>query len=354
MSDRLPPIYFYIPQSDWIEDMPESADTYWVGFRRGIYCWTLQTYLRLKADGFACELVGSMPTEGIVVAHWDSLPKDLQPEPRLLIVCLQADRARHPYAQVHVVQNPRGLLTQLMLLGDRYLLPGGRYYMPLWPQPGLIPRNPARGDRFENVAFFGLEENLLPELQAASWHDQVDALGLRWQVVSSFERWNDYSDVDVILAVRSFEQSDYTWKPATKLYNAWHAGVPAILGRESAYRAERKSELDYLEVASLTDVISALKRLCDERALRQAMVENGRLRAQETQPAQLVARWRNLITEEIIPEYKAWISSSWYRQSFLQRRQLAIQTREMRKGLQQFRNSLGIRTRVRSLLLRNR
>ncbi len=82
--------------------------------------------------------------------------------------------------------------------------------------------------------------------------------------------------------------------------------------------------------------------------------QNGRLRAQETQPAQLVARWRSLLTKEIIPEYKAWISSSWYRQSFLQRRQLAIQTREIRKGLQQFRNSLGIRTRVRSLLLRER
>lgn len=350
IMSHIPPIYFYIPQSDWTEDMPENADTYWVGFRRGIYCWTLQTYLHLKASGFPCELVGSLPNEGIVVSHWDSLPEDFQPGPKLLVVCIQADRARHPYAQVHIVQNPKGLLTKLMLLGDKYLLPGGRYYMPLWSQPELIPRNSARGDRFENIAFFGLKENLLPELQSPSWQEQLEALGLRWQVVSRFESWNDYSDVDAILAVRSFGHQDYIWKPATKLYNSWHAGVPAILGSESAYQAERKSELDYIEVTSLSKVISALKRLRDDKSLRQAMIENGQIRAQETQPERIVARWRTLLIDQIIPEYEAWISSRFYRQSFIQRRQLALATRGMRKDLQQIRNSIGVRTRLQALL----
>jgi hypothetical protein len=38
---------------------------------------------------------------------------------------------------------------------------------------------------------------------------------------------------------------------AIKLYNCWHAGVPAVLGAESAFRANRRSDLDYLEVQSL-------------------------------------------------------------------------------------------------------
>jgi hypothetical protein len=349
MSDRLPLIYFYIPQSDWATEFPKNADTYWVGFRRGIYCWTLQTYLRLQADGFPCQLVGEIPDEGIVLAHWDSLPPNWRPTAKLLLVCLQADRARHPYAQIHVVQNPKGLLKQVMLLGDRYLLPGKVYYMPHWPQPGLIPRDRARGDRFENIAFFGLADNLLPELQASSWQEQVQALGLNWVVVDNFERWNDYSDVDAILAVRSFTQKDFTWKPATKLYNAWHAGVPAILGCESAYQAERKSHLDYLEVSSLDDIIAALERLRDDKEFRQAMVEHGKIRAKETDPANLTQQWKNLITQEVVPAYEAWRTSPLYRQSFLQRRRLAVETREMRKALQKWRNHLGIRTWLRSL-----
>lgn len=349
MSEYLPPIYFYIPQSDWPAELPTNADRYWVGFRRGIYCWTLQTYLRLKSNNFPCKLVDTIPNEGIVLAHWDSLPQDLQPSPKLLIVCFQADRARHSYAQVHIVQNPHGLLKQLGLLGDRYLLPGGVYYMPLWTQPGLIPRNPIRGDQFENIAFFGLERNLLPELRDFAWQKHVNALGLRWQTVSSFERWNDYSEVDAVVAVRSFQQSDYFWKPATKLFNAWHAGVPAILGCESAYQHERKSKLDYIEVFSLTDIISALKNLRDDVELRKAMVENGKIRAQETEPVKLVARWQKFLIEKIVPEYELWVSSRWYRVSFIQRRQWAIQTRDRRKSLQKLRNRFGLRTRLRSL-----
>lgn len=346
---NLPPIYFYLPESDSLKEMPD-VNTYWVGFRLGIFAWTLQTYLRLRAEGFPCQLVQSMPAEGIVIAHRDSLRADTQPGPKLLIVCLQADRGRHSYAQTHIVQNPKGLLYQIMLLGDKYLLPGGIYYMPHWPQPGLIPRCVDRGDRFENVAFFGVERNLAPQFKNPAWQKCLEDLGLKWHAFSDFSRWHDYSNVDVVVAVRSFDNRDYTWKPATKLYNAWHAGVPAVLGREPAFQAERKNELDYLEVNSIDDTARALKRLREDSALRRAMVENGKKRAQETHPQQIARRWQQLITEELVPEYEAWISSSWRRLTFIKRRQWAIQTRERRKRLQKLRNQMGLRTRLRSLL----
>ncbi|NES04757.1 MAG: glycosyltransferase [Okeania sp. SIO2F4] len=37
----------------------------------------------------------------------------------------------------------------------------GSYFIPHWSQPGLIPRNPKRGDGFENIVFFGREQNLI-------------------------------------------------------------------------------------------------------------------------------------------------------------------------------------------------
>lgn len=335
MTDQLPPIYFYIPQTEWPDTIPENMDTYWqwLGAKRGMYNWTLQTYLRLKGDGFPCELIGSIPESGIIVAHWDFLSVNLKPGPKVLFVCIQADRARHPYAQLHIVQNPQEeMLVRSVTFWESH-------YIQYWPQPGLIPRDPARGERFENAAYIGRELNLAPELKETSWYEQLKTMGLHWRVVDSRDRWNDYSDVDAIVAVRSFDrQGDYSWKPATKLYNAWHAGVPAILGCDSAFRAERKSELDYLEVASLSDVVEALKRLRDDQALRHAMIENGRIRAQETEPARLVAQWKHFLTEKAVPAYERWCSTSnLTKQTFLQRRDLAVKTLGMRHHIRRLR-----------------
>lgn len=65
--------------------------------------------------------------------------------------------------------------------------------------------------------------------------------------------------------MRSFSQNDYYDKPALKLFNARHAGVPAILDAESAYRAERMSELDYIEVMSVDGTLLALKLLAGNK-----------------------------------------------------------------------------------------
>jgi len=342
----LPKIYFYLPQEDFPREIPESADQYWVGFRKGIYCWTLQTYLHLKNQGFPCYLTSTIPDSGIILAHWDSLPATLMPSSQQLIVCFQADRARHPYAQVHIVQNPEGLNRNLMVWGDRYLLAGHDYFMPLWPQPGLIPRSVERGSRFENLCFLGLECNLLPEFRDPSWRQQLQNIGVNWQIISEFERWNDYSQIDGILAVRSFTSSSFTWKPATKLFNAWHAGVPAILGDETAYRAERKSELDYLKVKSVEDTFKAIQRLKQNPQLCRAITENGHRRAQETTKNQLVLKWSHLLQEKISKDYDIWVRSNLYRSTFMKRRNLAIDSRTYRKQAQSWRNTYSPRSMI--------
>lgn len=346
MTDTLPPIYFYIPQEHWpAGGMPERPDNYWQWnisisnkWNWGRYNWTLQTYLYLKADGFPCELIGTMPTEGIVLAHRDFFPDNFQPGPRLLMTCLQADRKPHPYAQIHVVQNQyEERLKKSMSLWESY-------YIAHWPQPGLIPRAPARGKKFENVAYFGNENTLAPELKNPLWQEQLTPLGLCWHIVER-DHWNDYSEVDVVVAIRSFDGNDYTWKPASKLYNAWQAGVPAILGCESAYRFERKSELDYLEVASLNDLISALKRLRDDKELRQAIVENGLIRALETRPARIVVQWRTFLTDTAVPAYNQWCTApNWERQKFLKLRYLILKLNKIKLRLK------SVSSRVRAAL----
>ena len=60
-SHQLPAIYFYLPQQLWPKDFPRSADDNWPGFGLGFYTWTIQTFLRLRARDFPCQLVNRFP-----------------------------------------------------------------------------------------------------------------------------------------------------------------------------------------------------------------------------------------------------------------------------------------------------
>lgn len=333
MFEELPPIYFYFPQVELSDNnLPRNANSYWEWqcaqhsispMQSGGCFWTIQTYLYLRDYGFPCELVTTMPDEGIVLSHRDFLEDSFQPSAKLLLVCLRADVDRHPYAQLHVVQNPRQVISKgLMMLWESH-------FIPHWPQSSLIPRDPNRGELLENVTFLGNEINLVPEFREPTWYEQLQELGLKFQKKLNHNEWHDYSNTDVILAVRSFSRQNY-WrgKPASKLYNAWHAGIPAILGYETAFRAERRSDLDYLEATSLTEVISSLKRLKNDKQLFRAMIENGKVRAQETQPDTMVTRWQNFIIDVAVPAQKKWCSmSSRKQQLFFNRRRSFLSLR---------------------------
>ena len=305
----------------------------------GIYAWTLQTYLRLKADRFPCELVKQLPEEGIVLVHRNALRVHNRLKPkRILLICLKADGIPYPYAQLHVVQNPLDVTPR-------------SYYLPHWTQPSLIPRHPQRGDRFETIAFFGHEANLADQLQHPDWKKQLHSLGLNWQPILNRNHWNsdrfidhrshDYSLVDAVVAVRRFHHRQrhrqYINKPATKLYNAWLAGVPALLGCESAYQAERRSELDYLEVSSVDELLCALKRLQNDLQLRRAMVENGQIRAQAVKPSKVTAQWRSFLTDVAVPAYYRWRNQSpWTQHLSLERSAWAFNASRVQRKVRSF------------------
>lgn len=304
-------VRFFVPLPERT-DLPSSVHEYWPWISRsgfdawGPFSWTFQTFLQLRHHGIPCELVSEMPGDGVVIAHRDFLPDDLHPGDDRLLVCLLADRdepgfiGRHPWAQFHVVQNP----ADPRLSRPDPLWPAA--YMPYWPQPGLVPRDATRGDRFETAAFFGYPHNLAPELQDQEWAARLQALRLRWDVRLRAQ-WHDYSDVDVVIAVRTFAPGrSFPGKPPSKLHNAWHAGVPAILGPESAYRESRRDPLDYVEVDSLPATIAALQSLRDNPALRRAMARNGQARATELLPARLAERWHHLIVESLAPAWRRW------------------------------------------------
>jgi hypothetical protein len=263
--------------------------------RGGRNAWTLQTWLRLRRRGLAAELAPRCLPGALCIVHYDDLhARDLTAQSYVL--GLRGDRPPMLLADQQVVQTP--------------VLANGvtSHFVPTWPQPGLVPRAPERGARFERVGFVGRERNLAPEFRDAAFRRALAALGLR--LVVREDRWWDCADLDAILAVRHASAAKLRTKPASKLVNAWHAGCPALLGPEPAFEAQRRSPLDFLGVRTPQEALAALRRLRDEPGLHTAMVERGRERAREFAADAIAARWEALLTGPVAEDFARWRRAS--------------------------------------------
>jgi hypothetical protein len=277
-----------------------DPDRDWRQFLIGERAWILQTYLRLAAAGHAVSLVATPPASGTVIFHAKQ-EKDLlraaASSRRVLLVGVRADNREPLAADVEVVQN--GVFADSRR----------RHFLPHWPQPGLLPRDPSREERVETVAFKGFASNLAPAFRAPAWRELLAKEGLRWQCdATEFSgpttdatavSWADFRAVDLLLALRPAPGGRLSSKPATKLFNAWQAGVPALLGAEPAFREQRRSPLDYLEIHGVADALAAACRLRDDQALYRAMVERGRVRGAEFTVAATTERWRRFLFETL-------------------------------------------------------
>jgi hypothetical protein len=180
------------------------------------------------------------------------------------------------------------------------------------PQPGLIPRNKNRTE-IRTVVFKGMRRNLDPMFRTEGFAGDLARLGFELRVddYDSFADGtgcavHDFHSADISFAARNITLADALGKPANKLVNAWRAGTPALLGPEPGYREIRRSELDYFEVRSETDVIAALTRLRKEPELYDAMVENGRKRAEDFTPDIIFGKWIDAFNGPIAARYEAW------------------------------------------------
>lgn len=297
------PLYFYVPNSE-LHQFFKKEKLQWsevVAVRKAhsgnFTSWILTTYLHLKQAGIPCQVIARMPNEGIVIADRDTLGNKYPYLGKVLLVCPKGDREFHPSASIHVVHNIYECKDERNSLWYPY-------YIPHWPQPGLIPRLKERADRIENIAFIGSRSNLVPELSSQKWSDSLKAIGCQWHPVLSPSKWNDYSNIDIILAIRRLTAATWFIKPASKLVNAWRAGVPAILPPESAFCAIRRSKLDFLEISSLDEALEAIKQLKNNPNLYLSMIENGFERAQEFNEEKISEHWITFFSKYVVSEYE--------------------------------------------------
>jgi hypothetical protein len=301
-------ITFYLPKlvdPSQYDDVDPDAD--WTRFRNARAQWIPHTYVRLRRAGHAVRIDNRPPEHGIVVVFAGDMRRFLSActaRRSLRVVCAQADRRVPEAALADVIVQHNGLRAD----GRR------RFFIPNWPQGGLVPRHPGRGTSVRTVCYKGHLDNLRQDFLTREWERYVQHRDLRFVIdadlsdddprlrelgphisVGSTSRWNDYTDADVVLAVRPQQRDLHRHKPAVKLVNAWRARVPALLGPEHAYRELRSSRLDYLEVTSVAEAIEALDRLCAQPGLYEEMVANGAQRAAEFSVESVTRQWETLL-----------------------------------------------------------
>lgn len=291
------PITFFHPHPEELSDIQAldvDADwaTDWPGGRH--YNWVVQTYLRLEKAGYPVTIASTLPRDGVLVIGPGGgqlralrCRFDRHAHGALLLVCIRADSPRTFIADVEVLQNG-------------YYADGERaFFIPYWPQPGLLPRDASRGTRIETIDFKGATSNLHPAFRSDDWERYLARRGLRWAFDGyDPQSWHDYRAVDLVLGARQSFRRPYYRKPASKLVNAWMAGVPALLAPEYAYRELRESDLDYVEIRSADDAKQAIDVLLEHPEWYAAMVENGRQRSAAFTVERLVERWAEVLFEK--------------------------------------------------------
>jgi hypothetical protein len=268
--------------------------------RGGTNSWIVQSWLRLRrpleAAGFRVRIAERFQPGAICVAHRDDLNNFTDFCERAYIVGIRADRPPVRVGNLHVIQNR---------LGDRTAT---ERYLPLWPQPGLLPRDPARGDRLERLAYFGRDSSAPAWFFDPLFRVALARLGVAFELRT--EAWHDYHDVDLVLAHRDEAPTMLREKPASKLINAWLAGVPALLAPEPAFNALRESALDYRVIETAGDVMRQVAQLKATPATYRAMVANGSRRAREFGSEALTVRWLEFLVGEVLPDYLRWRDES--------------------------------------------
>lgn len=273
-------------------------------FRMGVDVWIVQTFLlmapALREAGFQVSAGADIPAGCMLIAHRDDLNALFDGLHRSFIVAVRTDRAPARVAHAEILQNG-------LQVGQN------EYFVPSWPQPGLIPRDESRGNDLQRIAYFGRQDSLPP------WFFSADFLGRLADRKVEFEVrhkvWNDYHDIDLVLAHRLEAPTMLQQKPGTKLCNAWLAGVPALLSPEPEYRRLRESPDDFMEILSADDVIAAIDTLQATPARYAAMRERCRMRAQAFGEDAVATRWLEVLTGPLADQYDHWLlsgSRSWF------------------------------------------
>lgn len=263
--------------------------------QHGANNWTIPTYLRLVQRGHDVLISPNFMHDAINVAHYDFVPARAWLR-HFFVVSIRADRDPTFIANCEITQNASSISTDY------------QHFISHWPQPALIPRATHRSQKIEKIAFMGTPENLAVSFQTEFFYRALSDIGIRFVL----ERRNvhDYREVDAVLAVRDGSPYFLQHKPASKLINAWLAGVPALLGPEPAYREIGRPGENYLEINDPKGAIAAILWMREHPDLYEKIIQNGRLSAHAWDTNSVTRQWENFLYGPATRSFLDWQRNS--------------------------------------------
>lgn len=306
------PVHFIVPKSRiWPEFLQGKAlQTERADLSRkkndGPDCWVLRTAYELRLAGYPITLSSRAEPDAINIG-WISHISWRNRSLTGFYLIPRADRHDPHLANFTVLQNSTSNAST----------PFASVF--LWLQPGIIPRDPARGQNIHTLSYKGHPRNLAPEFYSDAFRAKLAAEGIELDLGGSDSDrsaptnamgWADYRQADLIMAIRNLTQYDALNKPASKLINAWWADVPALLGPEPAFREIATPGEHYIEIRKPDDVLAAIRNLRANPERYSLLIEAGRTLRQSYTDAATTARWIELLNGPVAEAYEAWQSRS--------------------------------------------
>ncbi|WP_132054593.1 hypothetical protein [Pseudocnuella soli] len=257
------------------------------------WCWSIQTYLLLKARKNLRVTCSNKLMDGVInIVHSTQL-YELGGDSAKFIVCTQADFPRRPWAHYHIVQNKAQLESACA-------------YIPHWIQPYLVKRDAARSG-VKTVAYVGQIWNGNLAGSVEEWQELFRPHGLEF-ITRENGAWNDMSGIDVAIGIRSFDTNPHNTKPPSKLINAWHARIPFIGGYDSAFSQVGVPGEDYLLAKSQEEVLAAVLKLKWDTKLYDQLVANGLKKAVMYTNGRIGTIWEEVLTGAVYERFVQWQS----------------------------------------------
>lgn len=258
-------------------------------FMTGKEVWILKTYKYLQKSQLDITISEEIDPNSINVTHRDDYYSSMSINN--FVVCIRADRDPAFTAEVEILQNT---LFKNSL---------NRYFIPHWPQGGIIKRDSHRNG-IRQLSYFGKEYYVSNMLKSRKFQEFCEINGLTFKIFEN--NWTDYSTTDIVIAIRDGFPFYCDCKPPSKLVNAWFAGVPAIINPEYGYKDVISDVLDAIFVNTLDDLLYVIKKMIDSPEIYDKMVANGTCKASNFTCDKIALQWEEILNRIANSNFQVW------------------------------------------------
>ncbi|WP_066558270.1 hypothetical protein [Croceicoccus bisphenolivorans] len=250
------------------------------------------TYFYLREAGYEGMELSTRPRAGAInVIHTCDLDI-LGADASRFDVSVRGDFPHRWHAQCEIVQN-------------RWQQGANAETIWLWPQSGIIPRAAPAG-RMKRIGYLGqLSRNLVWDEQR--WREFLAPLGVEFCAYPP-DRWHDYSNLDAVIAIRTFGEHKWRGKPPSKLVNAWIGRVPCIAGSDSAFLQIGTPGIDFLRATTPEGIRDAVARLVQEPGLAERIIAAGNVHLPSFSREAIMKTWVDFLQGTVADRYDRFAS----------------------------------------------